>query len=111
VQSVAVRLIVEREEERRAFRTAVYWDLEAKAARRGARVRRHAGAHQRSAHRDGQGLRRENGELKNTNVRLLDDAQPGALAQATRANVPWTVTGVEQKPGVERPAPPFTTRR
>src|SRR6186713_932029 len=30
VQSVAVRLIVEREEERRAFRTGVYWDLEAK---------------------------------------------------------------------------------
>src|ERR1044071_3852371 len=30
VQSVAVRLIVEREEERRAFRAAAYWDLEAK---------------------------------------------------------------------------------
>src|SRR3954453_20618137 len=30
VQSVAVRLIVEREEERRAFRAGVYWDLEAK---------------------------------------------------------------------------------
>src|SRR5215203_4233747 len=30
VQSVAVRLNVEREEERRAFRTAEYWDLEAK---------------------------------------------------------------------------------
>src|SRR5215208_5648699 len=30
VQSVAVRLIVEREEERRAFRSGVYWDLEAK---------------------------------------------------------------------------------
>ena len=30
VQSVAVRLIVEREEERMAFRTASYWDLEAK---------------------------------------------------------------------------------
>src|SRR4026209_3009440 len=29
-QSGAVRRIVEREEERRAFRTAVYWDLEAK---------------------------------------------------------------------------------
>ena len=26
-----------------------------------------------------------------------------------RRNVPWTVTAVEQKPGVERPAPPFTT--
>src|SRR5918995_62543 len=30
VQSVAVRLIVEREEERIAFRSASYWDLEAK---------------------------------------------------------------------------------
>src|SRR5207342_1124849 len=30
VQSVAVRLIVEREEERRAFRKASYWDLEAR---------------------------------------------------------------------------------
>src|SRR5499433_1232235 len=30
VQSIAVRLIVEREEERRAFRTSVYWDLEAR---------------------------------------------------------------------------------
>ena len=29
VQSVAVRLIVEREEERRAFRVGEYWDLEA----------------------------------------------------------------------------------
>src|SRR4249920_2749292 len=29
VQSVAVRLIVEREEERRAFRAASYWDLDA----------------------------------------------------------------------------------
>src|SRR4030095_7868392 len=30
VQRVAVRLIVEREEARRAFCTAVYWDLEAR---------------------------------------------------------------------------------
>ena len=30
VQSVAVRLIVEREEARRAFRSSVYWDLEAR---------------------------------------------------------------------------------
>src|SRR6186713_2683502 len=30
VQSVAVRLIVEREEARRAFRSATYWDLEAR---------------------------------------------------------------------------------
>src|SRR5918998_6439509 len=35
VQSVAVRLIVEREEERLAFRSASYWDLEAKLSGEG----------------------------------------------------------------------------
>src|SRR5207237_7763435 len=35
VQSVAVRLIVDREEERLAFRTATYWDLEARFAGEG----------------------------------------------------------------------------
>ena len=43
VQSVAVRLIVEREEERMAFRSASYWDLEAQHPRRRPRVRGHAG--------------------------------------------------------------------
>jgi len=109
VQSVAVRLIVEREEERRAFRTAVYWDLEAKLRGEGrefvatlARIN-----DQRIA--TGKDFDAKTGELKNQNVRLLDEQAAGALASAIRANVPWTVTGVEQKPGVERPAPPFTT--
>jgi DNA topoisomerase-1 len=35
VQSVAVRLIVDREEERLAFRTAAYWDIEARLAGEG----------------------------------------------------------------------------
>src|SRR5207237_8607243 len=35
VQSVAVRLIVDREEERLAFRSAAYWDLEAKLSGEG----------------------------------------------------------------------------
>src|SRR5947207_158919 len=109
VQSVAVRLIVEREEERRAFRTAVYWDLEAKLRGEGrefvatlARIN-----DQRIA--TGKDFDAKTGELKNANVRLLDEAAAGALAAAIRSNVPWTVTRVDQKPGVERPAPPFTT--
>jgi DNA topoisomerase I len=109
VQSVAVRLIVEREEERRAFRTAVYWDLEARLRGEGrefvaalARIN-----DQRIA--TGKDFDAKTGEVKNQNARLLDEASAGALAGAIRANVPWTVTNVEQKPGVERPAPPFTT--
>src|SRR6476659_3917281 len=109
VQSVAVRLIVEREEERRAFRAGVYWDLEAKLKGEGrefvatlARVNE-----QRVA--SGKDFDAQTGALKNQNVRLLDEAATNALVEAIRANVPWTVTSVEQKPGVERPAPPFTT--
>src|SRR5687767_8313679 len=109
VQSVAVRLIVEREEERRAFHTAEYWDLEATLKGDGrefvatlVRV-----GSQRVA--SGKDFDASNGALKNTSVRLLDEAATTALVGAIRANVPWTVTSVEQKPGVERPAPPFTT--
>ena len=59
VQSVAVRVIVEREEERIAFRTASYWDLEAKLRGGAMRVRRDAGQGRRPARRHRQGLRQQ----------------------------------------------------
>ena len=109
VQSVAVRLIVEREEERRAFRTSAYWDLEARLKGEGREfvatlVRL---GDQRIA--SGKDFDPSTGALKNQNARLLDEAATNTLVETIRANVPWTVTSVEQKPGVERPAPPFTT--
>ena len=84
VQSVAVRLIVEREEERRAFRTGVYWDLEATLKGEGrafvatlVRIN-----DQRVA--TGKDFDPQTGRLKNANVRLLDEAATGALAKAMR---------------------------
>ena len=109
VQSVAVRLIVEREEERRAFRTAVYWDLEAKLKGEG---REFIATLVRLGDRriaTGKDFDPQTGALKNQNARLLGEDETTALVEAIRANVPWTVTSLEQKPGVERPAPPFTT--
>jgi DNA topoisomerase-1 len=108
VQSVAVRLIVEREEERRAFRAGVFWDLEASMEGEGRRfvatlVRI---GDQRIA--SGKDFDPQTGRLKNQ-VRLIDEASAGALVDAMVGNLPWTVSSVEQKPGVERPAPPFTT--
>ncbi len=109
VQSVAVRLLVEREEERRAFHSAEYWDLEATLKGEGrefpatlARIN-----DQRIA--SGKDFDAKTGALRSENVRLLDEAASQALVAAIRRNVPWTITSVEQKPGVERPAPPFTT--
>ena len=109
VQSVAVRLIVEREEERRAFHSAEYWDIEAPMKGEGREfiatlVRIND---QRIA--TGKDFDAQTGALKNQNARLLDGPTTQNLVEAVRSNVPWTVTNVEQKPGVERPAPPFTT--
>ena len=110
VQSVAVRLIVEREEERRAFPLGRVLGPRSDAEGRGPRVRRHARADQRPAHRDRQGLRRADRRAQESErAPARRGRRRSALVEAVRANVPWTVTGVEQKPGVERPAPPFTT--
>jgi len=109
VQSVAVRLIVEREEERRAFRTAVYWDLEAKLKGEGREFVATLARLNDQRIATGKDFDAQTGELKNPNARLLDEAAAVTLAEAIRANVPWTVSSVEQKPGIERPAPPFTT--
>ncbi|HET9267561.1 MAG TPA: DNA topoisomerase, partial [Vicinamibacterales bacterium] len=49
------------------------------------------------------------GALKSAGVRHLGEADATALAEAVRRNTPWTVTGVDVRPGTERPAPPFTT--
>ena len=109
VQSVAVRLIVEREEERRAFRTGVYWDLEATLQGQG---RQFVATLVRVGDRrvaTGKDFDPQTGRLKNPAVRLLDEQATRVLADAMRQHLPWTISSVEQKPGVERPAPPFTT--
>src|SRR6476661_480716 len=108
VQSVAVRLIVDREEERLKFRAATYWDLEATIAGDGrefvatlARV----GDDRVATGKDFD----EKGVLTGKNARVLSESETGALVEALWANIPWSVTSVEEKPGIERPAPPFTT--
>jgi DNA topoisomerase-1 len=108
VQSVAVRLIVEREEARRAFRAATYWDIEARLSAEGrefpatlARI----GAERVAAGRDFDA----SGTLVGGRVRHVDEQLARAVADAARANLPWRVSAVDVKPGNERPAPPFTT--
>jgi DNA topoisomerase-1 len=109
VQSVAVRLIVEREEERRAFRVGVYWDLKAHLEGEGrkfiATLVRVGGEPVAT----GKDFDAQTGQLKNRKVRLLDESAATTLLDAMRGNLPWTVTSVDQKPGFEYPAPPFTT--
>ncbi|MGH2416920.1 MAG: type I DNA topoisomerase [Candidatus Limnocylindria bacterium] len=109
VQSVAVRLVVEREEERAAFRTGAYWDLEARLrtadAAFAARLERIGSARVAS----GRDFDAATGRLKDTDARLLDEAEARRLRDALEAGLPWRVTSVEERPATQRPAAPFTT--
>jgi DNA topoisomerase-1 len=110
VQSIAVRLVVEREEARRAFRTAAFWDVETRLTADGrqfvttlARV-----GDKRVA--SGKDFDASTGLLQaNGGVRHLDESAARTLVDTIRDSVPWNVTAVDQRPVTERPAAPFTT--
>ncbi|HEX7167172.1 MAG TPA: type I DNA topoisomerase [Acidimicrobiales bacterium] len=113
VQSVATRLVVERERERMAFRPAGWSDLEGDfvpaASDDDDRVAFTAGLHavddRRVADRNSFD---QQGNLKKPDVVVLDEA--GATGLAARLDgKPFTVTSVEQRPWTERPKPPFMT--
>ena len=108
VQSVAVRLIVEREEERIAFRSASYWDLEAKiraSDREFIATLVRLGEERIATGKDFDAQ----GQLTGKGARVLDQEQAHALVDALSRQLPWTVTSVEEKPFTQRPSPPFTT--
>src|SRR5918994_6134084 len=109
VQSVAVRLIVEREEERIAFRSASYWDIDAtlRAEARDfvatlAKVSGERVATGKDFDAQGQPTGSKVRHLKN-------EDETNTLREALMRGLPWTVTSVEEKPFTQRPAPPFTT--
>lgn len=122
VQSVAVRLIVERERERMRFVPSDYWTLEATFEGPGNDsqpdgIAFPANLHTvdgrrvaNGAHFDGEtGKLKDSGKLKDgTEVAPLTEDVAKALADEL-AGKQAKVTKVDQKPYTERPYPPFTT--
>ncbi|MBW3571860.1 MAG: type I DNA topoisomerase [Gemmatimonadetes bacterium] len=108
VQSVAVRLLVQRERERRAFRSATYWDLKATLLRGitpFSAVLTAVGGKRVASGRD---FDENTGRLKASDVVLLDEPHARALEERLRASA-WKVAETDEKPTVRRPYPPFTT--
>jgi DNA topoisomerase-1 len=106
---VAVRLLVQRERERRAFRSGAYWDLKAtllaEAVPFGATLQSVGGKRVAS----GRDFDETTGRLKEAReVVLLDEAGARALVERLRPAT-WKVAETEEKPSVRRPYPPFTT--
>jgi DNA topoisomerase-1 len=109
VQSVAVRLIVERERERIAFRSATWWDLIGHFATQ-AKEAFDAGlvsVDQRDIP-SGKDFDAATGKIKNPQLLLLDEAGAEELKKRLQSAT-FRVTNVETKPYTTRPAPPFTT--
>ncbi len=107
VQSVATRLIVERERERMAFISSKWWDLTAQCE---------AGFNARLLSLDGKRVAATNdfdanGGLKEksvANILLLDEAGANELVQSLTGKS-LTVKSTEESPRTERPKAPFTT--
>src|SRR5690242_7385270 len=105
VQSVATRLVVERERERMKFRAATWWDIEGTFDPEAFQARLVAVDGKRVA------LGRDfgnDGELRNADALQLDeDAARGLASQLEQAA--FAVSRVERKPYSRRPSAPFMT--
>jgi DNA topoisomerase-1 len=107
VQSVATRLIVERERERMAFISSSWWDLAAACE---------AGFSARLLSLNGKRVAATNdfdanGAIKDksaANILLLDEAGARELVQSLQGQA-LIVKSLEESPRTERPKPPFTT--
>ncbi|MFM9691841.1 type I DNA topoisomerase [Streptomyces europaeiscabiei] len=114
VQSVATRLVVERERERIAFRSAEYWDLTGTfATGRAGDASDPSSLVARLQSVDGRRVAQGRdfdsvGQLKGANVLHLDEANARALAAALE-NTRFAVRSVESKPYRRSPYAPFRT--
>ena len=114
VQSVSVRLLVERERARRAFKKGSYWDLKAALTK--------AEAKDKSSPFDaklvsvggtrvanGSDFDESTGKVKaGKNVLLLNQDEATALRTRLESSV-WRVSNLDERPNTRKPAPPFTT--
>ncbi len=112
VQSVALRLVVEREEERRAFMKAAYFDAEATLSREGKSFKAVLTSLDGKRIASGKDFDADTGRLKAAEQERLvwlreDDVN--ALVNKMTVALPWKVTRVDQKETRTRPYPPFIT--
>ena len=109
VQSVAVRLLVERERERRAFRTGSYWEIKAGLGQDEQRFNAMLSRIDGKRVASGRDFDESTGKLKKgAKAVLLDETSAKALTAEVSA-LPWLVSSVDRKPRSVRPYPPFTT--
>ncbi len=110
VQSVALRLVVEREEERLRFRSSEYWRAIATLAANGGEFEAalfRVGGRRVAEARD---FDPSTGALSGrSNAMVIGAEAAKSIAAHAPASLPWRVSRVEDKSVRQRPRPPFTT--
>jgi DNA topoisomerase-1 len=107
VQSVATKLIVEKERERMAFISSSWWDLNA-TCELGFTARLLSVEGKKVASTSDFGADGAVKEKSLENILLLDETGARALVESLKST-PLTVKSMEESPRTERPKPPFTT--
>jgi DNA topoisomerase-1 len=108
VQSVAVKMIVERERARIAFRSATYWDLIGKFAAEQKEFDADLVSVEGRKIPSGKDFDAATGKIKDERFLLLDEKSANELATRLRT-ADFKVTSLEDRPYTRKPADPFTT--
>ncbi|MEH2156241.1 type I DNA topoisomerase [Nostoc sp.] len=109
VQSVAVRLLVTRERQRRAFHEGTYWDLKASLSKEKTPFAAQLITLGGTKIANGSDFDATTGEITaGRNVLLLNEEQAVALKERLTGKT-WNVNDIEERPVTRKPSPPFTT--
>ncbi len=113
VQSAAVRLLVIRERERRAFRSGAYWDLKALLNKRPDQPDHRFEAQLVSVDgtrvATGRDFDEATGKVAEGKEVLLLNQQEAETLRERLLKSTWTISDVESRESTRSPAPPFTT--
>jgi DNA topoisomerase-1 len=109
VQSVAVRLICEREDERIRFKKAKYWGITAHLEKDGVEFESRLLSLQKQRIATGKDFDGTTGELlEGKSVLILGGEKATSLVQSLRTQK-WVVDEIEERPVSRKPAAPFIT--
>ena len=109
VQSVAVRLLVQKERQRRAFHQGSYWDLKASLVQEKTPFTAQLTTVGGSKVATGSDFDPATGQITaRRNVLLLNEEQALALQERLTGKT-WNVNSIDERSVTRKPAPPFTT--
>ncbi len=109
VQSVAVRLLVRRDRERRAFRKGSYWDLKATLSKDNSNFEAKLVTLGGTRIATGSDFDESTGQIiAGRQVLLLGETEARSLQERLLSET-WTVSNLEERSSTRKPSPPFTT--